>query len=145
MRTTAEQVAGIIPIPGDCDAQEATIQPYIAMACAVLDGVGSKCPAILTQSAATLELIERNLAAHYYAAMGGGQPGAGRVVKSDQVGDGVGRSWTAPAALKGYGIASSTFGRAALDIDCSGCLLDYDALRNAGKRKMQLVWIGTDC
>lgn len=143
-RTTAAQVEALVNVTGvDAAARAALLETPMAVAAALLAGVGAKCQALLAQSDDTLELIERYLAAHYYAIGPNGKQ-QGRLVKSDQVGEGVGRSWVAPTGTKGYGLQSTALGQTALQLDASGCLAAHDAKAVAPRRAGQLVWLGKD-
>lgn len=142
-RTTAEQVQTLITVTGcDAAAVSAMLAAPMLMACTLIDCIGAKCPGLLTLDTACLELIERNLAAHFFA-LGPNGGNQGRVMKSDMVGEGVGRTWVAPSSPKGYGLKSTSFGQAAMLLDTSGCIANHEEDTTAEvRRKAQFVWIG---
>lgn len=137
-RTTATLVQKIVDVHGaDTAAKDANIQPWIDQASTILDNAIAQCSDLGNLDTTTLEMIERNMAAHYYANSPQGK--TARLIKSDQVGDGVGRSWVTPTAKAsaGFSWASTTYGQAVLDLDYTGCLA------RLGKKKAKLFWIGT--
>jgi len=135
-RTTPALVQEIVEVHGaDQAAKDTNITPFITIANAVLTNAAAACTGLGNAGTATLELIERNLAAHYYAASPQGR--TARVIKTDAVGDGVSRTWSVPAPVAGHGFVSTTYGQAAMDLDPTGCLA------RMGRRRAVVAWLGT--
>lgn len=133
-RTTASQVREIVDVHGaDDTAKDANIQPFIDIATAYLDRVVQECGDIAGLGSTLLELIERNLAAHFYALSPQGK--SARPIKSDAVGEGVSRTWA--THTPGKGLRASGFGETALLLDTTGCL------ERSQMKKARATWLGT--
>ncbi len=144
-RTTSALVQTLVTVAGGSEAhRDANIQPSIDMASAYLDGVIVKCSALGLLPATTLELIERNLAAHFYSISPAGQT-KNRSIKTDSVGEGVSRTWVGPTSPTGvgYSLQGTPFGQNALLLDTTGCLRDDDAKAAKPSRKSSISWLGT--
>ena len=134
-------VAGLVGFEGSDDDKATQFEIPLAMASSLMANVSSKCTGLAALDEDTRNLIQNNLAAHFYSQKGH-TPGLGQLVKSDQVGDGVGRTWTAPTGVKGHGLQSTTFGQMALMLDVSGCLAAHEASAVKPRRKAQVKWLG---
>lgn len=134
-------VAVMVGFEGTPEEKNAEFSLVLRMANSLFTSVASKCSGLAALDEEAKGLIVNNLAAHFYAQQGR-RPGVGQSVKSDQVGDGVGRTWTAPASIKGHGLQSTTFGQIALTLDVSGCLAAHEASAIKPRRKAQVKWLG---
>lgn len=124
LRTTSEAVAKLIEFDDDFEVDVA-IETANAIVTEVCGAAG--------YTDTRLELIERWLAAHYYAIV---VP----QVKSRSIGP-LSRSL---ALQVGYGFAGTTFGQQALRLDTAGGLARLDAAAQSGhlKRKVGIVNYG---
>lgn len=126
-RTDAAKVKELLEAGGHYDeTEEPSVAPFIDMAHNLTDWLATCTTAL---SATTLELIERNLAAHFY-------------VSSDQapMSEGAGKSNNSFQGNTSFeGLRGSKFGQNAITLDHSGCL----KARDQGN-KLTLKWLGRD-
>lgn len=124
MRTTTSAVQAILG--GNWDG-ETDLSPFVEAASSLVDDVVT-CAAEddVTLSAAKLELIERWLSAHFYAAL---DP----TVKSEAT-DGASASYE---GKEESGLGETRYGRRALSLDTSGCLVTLSSGIRAS-----VTWLG---
>lgn len=121
IRTSSSSVQSIL---GDNYDGSTDLTAFIATASALTDHVAAKdSDGIL--SATVLELIERWLAAHFYA-------------HADQLKtqEGRGQSNASYQGQYGMGLKGTKYGQAALDLDFTG------ALAALGKKRIGMSWLG---
>jgi len=118
-RTTSASVEAIIEVDASI-----SLTPFIEAANALVEEIASDSG----HNNARLELIERWLAAHFYAMR---DPR----VTSERAGP-VGASYQSAVALR---LNSSQYGQMAMTLDTSGLLNTI----NAGKIQVKAVWLGT--
>ena len=143
-RTTPELVLTLVTVAGTASEQETAITPFIEVASAIIDGRIAVCAGLGELDPVVLELIERQLAAHSWVTSPQGA-NQNRVLKTDNVGDGVGRTWVAamPNKSSGLGLRSTSYGNLALQLDTSGCLAAMEQETQAPLRKAKLHYLGT--
>lgn len=122
-RTTATKVRSLTGLPSDYD-----VDGFIEIASNIVDDVET-CSGL---SATKLELIERNLAAHY--AMLAGAP-VRSAVTSKSI-DGASTSYTRQQV--GEGLAGTPFGKMAETLDTTGCL------KKVIDGQASVTWLGED-
>lgn len=141
-RTTPLAVQTLVVVPGtDQAAKDEAIQPYIDMAWTYLDAQIAKCSALGALDASVLEMLERLLSAHFWAGSPAGAS-ANQILKTDNVGDGVGRTWQTPNLPKGFGLATTGFGMRVLQMDTTGCIRTDENDANNQRRKAQIKHVG---
>lgn len=123
MRTTATKVRDLAKI-----SEEVDVLPYMEIANALVTDIAA-CSKL---NDTRLELIERNLAAHY-AFMAGVHTAAS--VTSKSIG---GASTSYARAQRSAGLEGSPYGETARTLDTSGCLLR--AINGAPT----MTWLGTE-
>lgn len=129
IRTSDASVQAILLDQYDTDGSP-SLTAFIATANSLTDYVDS-CDSDGDLSSATLELIERWLAAHYYAH-------ADQLQKSKTTGD-------ASSSFQGEfgkGLESTQYGQAAMNLDTTGCLAKKNREMINGKVGISVTWLG---
>lgn len=127
MRTSEESVSEIVEVDGNID-----LLPFIETATALVDEVeAADTNGVL--SSTRLELIERWLAAHFYAMR---DPRA----VSERAGP-VGATYQSKVDL---GFAASHYGQQAMALDSTGKLKALSDPTKGRKRAASLFWAGTE-
>lgn len=124
MRTTPDQVRALAQINDSVD-----VLPYIEVATEIVNQL-AVCDRQLTPT--RLELIERNLAAHY--AFTSGVPTAASIASKSISGASTSYSRTS----NGSGLASSPYGLTAAQLDTRRCL---SGILDGG---VSIEWLGTE-
>lgn len=126
-RTTAAKVQGVLQ--GDYDAEGApSLTPFIETATSLTDEVATKAAAKgVSLGSARLELIERWLAAHFYAVSD--QPFASNVTKGAEA---------VYQGKTGMGLESRFYGQHAMLLDTSGVL----RAMNSPAGRASAAWLG---
>lgn len=125
IRTTSGAVAGIIEVDAAI-----SVTPFIEVASALVDELSA---ADSTVTATRLELVERWLAAHFYAVR---DPRS----TSEQA-EGIGASYESRVDL---GLSITRYGQQAMMLDTTGWLAAYNAqAKDGAPRKAKLRWLGT--
>ena len=132
-RTTATQVKDIIETDPSIIAVDADLDPFILVANELVTEVCTGTNGPTTAYTATrLELIERWLAAHFYAI---------RDPRATSESAGVSASYESAVDL---GMSLTRYGQQARLLDTNGGLSRLDAqIKRGAARKVSLSWIGT--
>lgn len=129
VRTLSASVQAILG--GHYDSDAATdLTPFIATANALTDQVDA-CDTDNVLDATELELIERYLAAHFYAH-------SDQIAKSRTTGD----ASISFQGTTGKGLDSTQYGQSAMLLDETGCLSKKNQQMINGKKKATVTWMG---
>jgi len=129
VRTTDDNVKAILVGHYDTDGAPA-LTAFIATASSLTDYVDT-CDTLDELSTTTLELIERWLAAHFYAH-------ADQLAKSKATGD----ASVSFQGMTGKGLDSTQYGQTAMNLDVTGCLAKKNKEMTEGKVKVGITWLG---
>jgi len=129
VRTTDTEVKAILLGQYDLSGEPA-LTAFIATASSLTDYVDT-CDTLNELSTATLELIERWLAAHYYAH-------ADQLAQSKSTGD----ASSSFQGVTGKGLESTQYGQTAINLDITGCLAKKNREMVEGKVKAGITWLG---
>lgn len=108
-----------------------SLDAFIDTANSLVTQLNSECNSGGELDTARLELIERYLAAHFYAH-------ADQQMQAKQTGD-------ASATFKGktdLGLNGTDYGQTALLLDTTGCLANWNQQLKSGKKKIGVKWLG---
>ena len=126
-RTTQDAVEAII----DVDSSITDLTPFIDTASSLVDEV---CATVSSYGAARLELIERWLAAHFYAVQ---DPR----LASENVG-GAGGSYQGQTTMN---LSATIYGQQAMVLDTNGGLAALNTNVTKGRKpKVGVTWLGTE-
>lgn len=132
-RTTRTLVAGIIEIDVAIVPDDAAFLPFLTIAnelvteCCVTNGPAT------AYSDERLELIERWLAAHFYA-----------VRDPRPSSEGVSGISVSYQSAVGTGLESSHYGQTAMRLDTAGGLSRMDSIARKGGVRVSMAWLGTE-
>lgn len=131
-RTTMAQIAGIIELDAEIVPDDAAMLPFIEIANELVTEccTGTKGPAS-AYSDVRLELIERWLAAHFYAQ---------RDPRYASESAGVSVSYQSSVAI---GFDNTHYGQQAMRLDTNGALAANNENAKKGRRRASGYWLGT--
>lgn len=133
-RTTRALVGAIIELDGNIVSDDAAMAPFIATASELVTEccTGDNAPAT-EYSDDRLELIERWLAAHFYA-----------MRDPRSASEGAGAVSVAYQSSVGMGFAASHYGQQVMRLDTNGGLARLDRNARDGTKRPRVTWLGTE-
>jgi hypothetical protein len=129
IRTTADNVKAILVNHYDL-SNSPDLTAFIATANVLTDQVDA-CDTNNSLDATELELIERYLAAHFYAH-------SDQIAQSKTTGD----ASTSFQGTTGKGLDSTQYGQTAMLLDETGCLTRKNTQMIEGKKRATVTWMG---